>query len=148
MSRGAHEIAFDFYWSLPSEKRRAIGITEEEIRQVHRNFLADDGWSTALAAMSNGHWPEARRAARRTVMNGSGFRRLEAALALGCTLVHLNPTGAIAKVAATPPGRRLLERNNPIARHQRPDLLVTELSNEAPGLTGSAARSMTMEIQK
>jgi len=148
MSRGAHEISFDFYRGLPPEKKREIGITDAELRQVQRVFLAEDGWSTALVEMNNRRWREARRAARTTATNGSGFRRLEAALALGCSLLHVNPTLVISKVAATAPGRRLLERHNPIARHQRPEQLVAMLSTDAGILKPVALRSIHGEAQR
>jgi glycosyltransferase involved in cell wall biosynthesis len=148
MSRGAHEIAFDFYRTLPPEKKREIGITGAEIRQVHRNFLAEDGWSTALVEMNNRRWRQARWAARAALGNGSGFRRLEAAAAIGCTLVHFNPTEAIATVAKTGIGKRLLERHNPLAREQRPELLAALLEAEVHPRNVRVRRSTSVELMQ
>jgi glycosyltransferase involved in cell wall biosynthesis len=124
MNSGALEIAIDFFRALPPDKQTEIGVTEPEIRRAHQRFLADESWSGALAEMNNGRWRDARRAVCSTLVTGSGFRRLEATLALGCTFVHLNPTQAIVLLASTTPGRRIVERHNPLARHRNPGFVT------------------------
>lgn len=143
MSRGAHEIAIDFYRELPPEQQREVGISEVEIRRVHRDFLAEEGWRATLQELSNGHWQEARQAVRDTLVNGSGFRRFEALLAFGCSLVHFDPTTIVSTLAATAPGRRVLVRQNPIAAHRRPELLAAALASEARTANDAGARPVS-----
>lgn len=124
----AVEVAREFFDTLTPEERARLGVSLQDLQAAHDRTLAEHSWALTLQSLGQRSWMEARRSARAAMSHPSRFRQTEAMLAMVCASAHVDPTAAVASIAATALGRRVVERHNPLAREQKPGLLVATLS--------------------
>lgn len=104
---GHTRTAVEYFRSLPESIRVELGIEEDDIWQARRDYLANAYWGATRSAMRHGNWAQARDYATEMIRWGRAFRRLEGAISLVASALHVDLNSTVERAARSTWGRFL-----------------------------------------
>lgn len=96
---GHTKAAVEHFNSLPTALRSELGITEDDIWDARRHYLANAYWRAARSAMRHREWRRARAHAAGMIKSGNAFRKVEGATTVISAWLHFD-LGRLVEYAA------------------------------------------------
>lgn len=105
---GHTRTAVEYFRSLPDTLKMDLGISERDIWDARRAYLANAYWRAARSASRSADWRQAREHATGMIKWGDAFRKVEGFATLLSATFQVNLDPLIERAAHTSMGQRLV----------------------------------------